>query len=217
MKKRRRPYSSPLRAAQVQETREAILRSVAVWMQKRPHDELTLNGVARHAGIERRTVHRHFQTKEALLAAFWTWISERLSPRTWPRTCEELVAGPRQVFAAFDGEEGLVRASLHSAAGRDMRLAEVAERRAAFREALREAVSGASPGERRNLECIAHVLHSAAAWEAMRDYAGASGQEAGGAASWALGILTNAVRRGIASELGAGAVPRRPTRGTEAS
>jgi AcrR family transcriptional regulator len=169
-------------------------------MQRKPHEELTLEGIARLAGIERRTVFRHFPTKEALLAAFWSRINLKLSSRPLPATLAELTAAPRETFTAFDAEEGLIRASLHSGAGREMRLAGVAERRRAFRESLREVTRTASVAERRNLECAAHVLYSAAAWETMKDYAGVSGREAGAAASWALAVLAEAVRRGSSRE-----------------
>lgn len=190
-----RRYHSPLRAAQAGETREAILRGVASWMQRKPHEKFTLEGIARLAGIERRTVFRHFADKDALRAAFWEWINRRILPRILPASLEELRQAPRATFAAFDGEEALIRASLHTAAGRQMRLARVPDRRRAFRDALREVTRSATATERRNLECAAHALYSAAGWETMRDYAGVSGREAGAAAAWALTVLTEAVRK----------------------
>lgn len=194
----RRPYSSPLREAQARETRERILEGVAAWLQLERADDLTLDAIADEAGVERRTVFRHFATKEALLEAFWVWINQRLTPRTLPATLEELLAAPRETFARFDDEAGIIRASIHSRAGRAMRLAAVPARRDAFREALRPVTRGASARDRRRLEALAHLLYSAAAWETMRDYAGLSGAQAGDAASWALDVLVEAVRRAAA-------------------
>jgi AcrR family transcriptional regulator len=198
-KKTTRRYSSPVRAARVQETQDRILRAVGQWMQQNPGTEFTLDVIALRAGIERRTLFRHFPTKEALLAAFWRWINHRVAPRALPGSLAELIAAPAEVFAAFDAEEGLIRASLHTQAGREMRLAEVPARRQAFRDALRGMNAPASAADRRHLECITHALFSAAAWEAMRDYAGVSGREAGAAVSWALRVLTDAVGHGAAS------------------
>lgn len=195
MNKRPRPYHSPLRAARARETREAILAGVATWMQRRPGETFTLDGIARLAGIERRTVFRHFATKEHLLAAFWERINHKVAPQILPASLAELLAAPRETFARFDAEESVIRSSLHAQAGREMRLARAPARRQAFRAALREVTHCASSTERRHLECVAHALYSAAAWEAMRDYAGVSGKEAGAAVSWALGVLTEAVRR----------------------
>lgn len=191
-----RSYSSPLREARAQETRERILAGVADWMQADGAGEFTFDAVAEKSGVERRTIFRHFATKEALLEAFWVWINHRIAPRTLPASLEELLAAPRETFARFDTQENVIRASLHSPAGRAMRMAAVPARRAAFRDALREATSGASAADRRRLEAVAHALYSAAAWETMRDYAGLTGAQAGDAAAWALGILADAVRHG---------------------
>ena len=189
----RRSYVSPLREARALESRERILEGVSLWRQRGAAGEFTLDAIAATAGIERRTVFRHFATKEALLEAFWGWINHRLAPRTLPDSLPDLVDAPRETFARFDEHEGVIRASLHTSAGRAMRLASVAARRKAFRTALAAATAGASRTDRRRLEAVAHALYSAAAWEAMRDYAGVTGAEAGDAASWALSILTEAV------------------------
>lgn len=192
----RRTYTSPVRAAQAADTREKILTGVAAWMRNDAHGEFTFEAIAQAAGVERRTVFRHFPTREALLAAFWGWINQHVTPRTLPESLADLVAAPRETFARFDEQEGVVRASLHTPAGRAMRLAAVPARRAAFRAALHEVTHGAPAADRRRLEAVAHALYSAAAWEAMRDYAGVTGAQAGDAAAWALELLTAAVRTG---------------------
>ncbi len=194
MKKTTRSYTSPLREARAHETRERILAAVAAWMRDDAHGEFTFDAIAEQAGVERRTVFRHFETREALLEAFWVWINQRMLPSTLPSSLAELVDGPRQAFPKFDEEDGVIRGSLHTRAGRAMRLGSVEARREAFHQALREVTRGASAADRRRLEAVAHALYSAAAWETMRDYAGVDGREAGDAASWALGILCDAVR-----------------------
>lgn len=190
----RRTYRSPLREARTRETRERILQSVAAWLQLDPPAPFTLDAVARQAGVERRTVFRHFETKEALIQAFWSWINERVTPRTLPNSLEELITAPRETFARFDDEEGVIRASLHTPTGRAMRMTAVPARRETFRAVLHEATRGLSAADRQRLEMIVHLLYSASAWETMRDYAGVDGAQAGDAASWALGILIDAVR-----------------------
>jgi AcrR family transcriptional regulator len=192
----RRRYSSPLRQARALETRERILAAVAAHMRRDQHADFTLDTIARDAGVERRTLFRHFATREALLEAFWVWINERVTARTLPASLDELLAAPRETFARFDDEDLVIRASLHTQAGRAMRMAAIPARRQAFRDALHDATRGASAADRRRLEAAAHALYSASAWEAMRDYAGITGAEAGDAAAWALAILVDAVRGG---------------------
>lgn len=195
----RRGYRSEVRQEKARQTRERILEAVGAWMKQRPQEELTFDGLAALARVERRTIFRHFPNKEELLAAFWASINHRVTPHVLPESLGDLHAAPREIFEKFDAQEGLIRASLHSSAGRDMRLGQVAARRKAFRQALRASTSGtARTTEQKYVEWIAHVLCSAAAWETMRDYAGVSGREAGAAASWALEVLTAAAgqRRG---------------------
>lgn len=193
-KPKRRSYVSPVREARARETRERILQGVAAWFQQDAPEAFTLEAIAREAGVERRTVFRHFATKEELLAAFWQWINARITPQILPGTLQALIAAPRETFARFDAEEGVIRASLHTAAGRAMRLQAVPARRQAFRQVLRDATRGARATDRRRLEAVIHALYSASAWEAMRDYAGVSGTQAGDAASWAMQSLVDAVR-----------------------
>lgn len=193
--RKRRSYASPLREAKARETRERILAGVAEWMRRDPQGDFTFDAIAKQSGIERRTVFRHFATKEALLEAFWIWINQRVTPRTLPESLDELIAAPRTTFARFDDQDGVIRGSLHTPTGRAMRMVAVPARRAAFTTALREVTTGASPADRRRLEAVVHALYSASAWETMRDYAGVSGAQAGDAASWAIDILVDAVRR----------------------
>lgn len=47
-----------------------------VWLE-RPFDELTLEAVSEVAGVSRQTVHRHFGSKEELLAAVAAWRSRQ--------------------------------------------------------------------------------------------------------------------------------------------
>lgn len=196
MKKTPRTYSSPLREARATETRERILAAVAAWLQDDAHGAFTFDDIAERAGVERRTVFRHFESREAMLEAFWAWINARVSPQALPTSLAELVDGPRLTFPKFDEEEGVIKGSLHTREGRAMRLGVVDRRREAFQLALREATRGASAADKRRLEAVAHALYSAAAWETMREYAGVDGKQAGDAASWALAVLCNAVREG---------------------
>lgn len=182
----RRRYSSPLRQAQAGETRERILGAFAELVAEAGDREVSFEELGRRAGVERRTVFRHFPTRADLLAAFWVWINRRLSPQALPEQLEDLRTLPPQVFAGFDRHENIIRASLHTKAGRAMRLAAMPERRRRFRAALAEVSAPLPPSERRALQGVVHLLYSAAAWETLKDYCGMSGREAGRTVAWAL-------------------------------
>ncbi len=191
----RRVYSSPLRARQTEETRECILAALERCLERSDASDVSIEAVAQDAGVERRTVFRHFESREAMFDAFWTWFNARLDLRLAPSSPRELTQAPRATFARFDDTEGAIRAGLHSPSGRAMRARSTPARREAFAQALAPALKGCSEAERRRVTALAHLLHSAPAWEVMKDFGGLTGPEAGEAASWALELILSAVSR----------------------
>jgi AcrR family transcriptional regulator len=167
-----KPYHSPLRRAQAEETRQRLLRAAARLLEDDPDSPLAFADLARAAGVQERTAYRHFPSKEALLDAFWAWVNERAGFAAFPGSEADLVEQPKVVFAGFDRVEGVVRASLVSRAGREMRLRRVPERRAAFARSLADATLGLDPGRARQVLAVVQALYSAPAWQAMRDSPG---------------------------------------------
>jgi AcrR family transcriptional regulator len=191
----KRTYSSPLRAAQAEGTRERILAALEKLLSDLPEAEVSFDTIATEAGVERRTVFRHFETRDALFDAFWVWFNAHHGLVTTPRDQNDLIEAPRQAFARFDVTEGVIRASLHSASGRAMRQRAVPARRAAFAAVLAPATAGMPADEAARLMALAHLLYSAPAWEVMKDFGGLTGTQAGEAASWALRLILSASSR----------------------
>ncbi|MER8577085.1 TetR/AcrR family transcriptional regulator, partial [Mesorhizobium sp. M1338] len=156
-------------------------------------DEITAEAIAEKAGVQRRTVFRHFATKDDLLAAFWPWLNARIGAITSPQTLQELLDGPRTAFPRFDQHEAAMRVALHSRTGRDMRMGTVLDRRRHFAHALNAATAKLPAAETRRIEALAHLLFSASAWEVLKDYGGLDGAQAGETASWALELILSAV------------------------
>lgn len=190
-----RKYESPLRQAQAEDTRRRILAAVARLFEIAPEEALSFDAIAAQAGVQRRTVFRHFANKDALLGAFWAWTNQQVALRTWPETEVDLVAMPPVTFAGFDRHEGLIRAALTSRSGREMRLRANAERQAAFRGSLADATRGLNPGRAEQAAAVVQLLYSASAWHTLREYWGLGGREAGEAVAWAIGALLDALRR----------------------
>ncbi|WP_149587074.1 TetR/AcrR family transcriptional regulator [Tabrizicola flagellatus] len=185
-----RPYRSALREEQAKATRERILAATIELMQA--EEDASMDAIARAAGVERRTVFRHFETREALLAEAFQWLNDRLGVTIAPGDPAALAQAIREGFARMDSLEGAVRAGLHSRAGRDMRLSQLPRRRAAFSASLAPVTANLSPAEKARIEALAHLLYSAAAWEVLKDYGGLTGAEAGQTAAWALERLLSA-------------------------
>ena len=192
-----RAYNSPLREEKARATRESVLEALhALLEDATTPDEIGFDAIARRAGIERRTVFRHFATKNDLYAAFWPWLNARIGVSPTPQDLADIVDGPRRAFQKFDAHDAAVRAALHSRTGREMRAGAVESRRILFAKALAPVCDTLPPEEARWVEALAHLLYSASAWEVLKDYGGLSGAQAGEAASWALEVILSAITEG---------------------
>ncbi|MEB3044751.1 TetR/AcrR family transcriptional regulator [Rhizobium mulingense] len=189
-----RKYSSPLREQQALATRERILRATLDLLNVNPFGDISMDDVAKSAGVERRTVFRHFATKEALFDAFWIFINEGMNAQTLPSTLDELVHAPIDMFQQFDKNQGVIRASIHTPAGYAMRMRRIAARRKAFKQCFTAAEMEPASENGKRAEALFHLLYSAGAWEILKDYAGLTGQEAGEAASWAMQVILKAAK-----------------------
>ena len=194
-KKPARSYESPLRRAQADETRSRILAALAELVAEGGEGNVNFDVLAKKSGIERRTVFRHFPSREELLHAFWLWINQRVTPQSLPEKFDDLLSLPAVTFAGFDQNQGIISASLHSPWGRQMRLAALPVRREKFRQAVRDGLGDAAATDQQSLEAIAHLLYSATAWETLRDYCGLNGREAGKTVAWAMKTLREALQR----------------------
>jgi len=192
-----RAYNSPLREEKLRETRESILSALASLIESADSpDEIGMDAIADKAGVQRRTIFRHFESKDELLRAFWPWLNARIGTSIRPESPKDITEGPRQAFPLFDTHEAVMRAALHSRTGREMRARTIAVRRKNFSEALGPALAGLPHEQAQRVQALAHLLYSASAWEVLKDYGGLDGTQAGETASWALELILSAVRSG---------------------
>ena len=189
-----RAYNSPLREERSRETRDAILVALFDLMKEAgAPDEIGMEAIAQRAGVQRRTIFRHFASKDELLVAFWPWLNQRIGASIAPASPRDIADGPRQAFPLFDAHEQVMRAALHSRTGREMRMGMVATRRKNFAAALGPALASLPPDQARKVGALAHLLYSASAWEVLKDYGGLDGAQAGETASWALELILSAI------------------------
>lgn len=182
-------YMSPLRQGYAAQTRERILDAAIAALNDGAPEQLTIAGVAKAAGVTERTVYRHFATREDLLKAVWPRMQARMGMSGFPQDVATLIATPQKVFPRFAAEEGSVRASMASEAGREIRRSANPERQKAFLGCVREALPDLDANTRRRRAAVIQLIGSAHGWAAMKDYWGLSAEDAGQAAAEAIGLL----------------------------
>jgi AcrR family transcriptional regulator len=167
--KARSRYHSPLRQAQAAATRDRILAACASLMQSGA--DLTYSAVALAAGVQERTVYRHFPAKADLQTGLWEWITSRLTHTDFaPRTTDELVADMRNAFAGFDASAPLVQSMLHSPQGVEVRVRQQPARREMFRACVDSAAPRAPAEVRERAAAALQVLYSAPSWDLLRTF-----------------------------------------------
>lgn len=158
-------------------------------------EDVTFRALAQVSGVPERTLYRYYPSKDALLAAFWIWLNDRLGMPPPPRSPRELIDNIATIFAAFAAGEPLIRAMLHDPHGRATRLAYAEARRQRLRDALGPVLTPLDGPARTRLLASVQVLISAAGWETMKDYGCVTSQEAADAAQWAVAALIAAAGR----------------------
>jgi AcrR family transcriptional regulator len=167
---RRAVYESPLREAQALATGEQILAAVAALIETGA--EPTYAAIAKQAGVQERTVYRHFPSKEELYEKFWWMVVDARLGRTGfdASTLDELVRDVETTFAAFDRNAALVTEMLHSRHGLAIRLRQNDRRTAMFQRVVKSELPHADAATRRRAAAVTQLLYSGMAWHAMRAY-----------------------------------------------
>jgi AcrR family transcriptional regulator len=72
------PVRRPRRKRDPEGTREAILQAAGEVLAQDGKEGVSVAQVAQRAGVNRGTAYQHFQTREQLIEATTSWVSERL-------------------------------------------------------------------------------------------------------------------------------------------
>jgi len=182
-------YLSPLRQQYMAQTRERILDAAMAAIRKEGIEALTIAQVAKDAGITDRTVYRHFQTREDLLKAAWQRMQARIGLSGFPQTVDSLLAAPAALFPRFQANEGVVRASMYSQAGREVRASANPERHKAMLACVAEALPNLDQASQRRRAAVIQMLGSSHGWACLKDYWGMDTEEAVRTATEAIAIL----------------------------
>ena len=125
------------------------------------------------------------------MKAFWKWQLEKSGGATVidPETVEDLMTNIKRLFSSLDADEGVIRAVLSSAEGRDVR--KIANR--ARQEHMLKFVTRLNPdlSERDRHSSASGIVSvcSVPSWLFMRDNCGYDGKRAGEAAALAVRLI----------------------------
>jgi AcrR family transcriptional regulator len=190
----RRRYHSPLRRQRAAETREriisagtALLHDHAVWNWR----ALTVRGIARRAGVNERTVYRHFENEAALREAVLERLEEEAGVDLEGLELEEVQAVTARIFehvSTFPLEPRIqLDATLMAASRRQ-------------REALFAAVEPHTRkwphADRALAAAMMDVLWSMTSYERLVADWKLDPEEATRGATWVMGLVEDAIRNG---------------------
>jgi AcrR family transcriptional regulator len=95
-------------------TQKLILSSAIELLEQSSVNEVTVRGVAKHAGISERTVFRYYATRDEFLDAVALEATRSMQTPPPPDTLEELIVYPKTLYSRFEEKAALVKAALHT-------------------------------------------------------------------------------------------------------
>jgi AcrR family transcriptional regulator len=190
----RRRYDSPLRRQRAAETRDrivsagaALLHGFPVWNWR----ALTARAVAERAGVNERTVYRHFPSERALRDAVLARLEEEAGVDLEGLTLEgvgEITARILEYASAFPLEPRTERDETVAAAN--------ARQREALLDAVTHATAGWNTDDRTTAAAMFDVLWSVVSYERLVSDWGLAPKQAIGAITWVIGLLREAIEAG---------------------
>jgi AcrR family transcriptional regulator len=192
-------YRSPLRASQVDTTRERIADAVfAVFQKHGGQEDITFKGVAKEAGVTEMTVYRHFANKEELLRALWQRTNALIGIDI-PDSIAALTGRNQDLHVAYENLAPLILANITSKQGREMRLSNKSSRQKAFLKIANEVNPDLSPKEKRRVAAVLQLLQSSYAWDSMRSNWDMSPKEIAEATLMAINSVISTTNRKVKS------------------
>jgi AcrR family transcriptional regulator len=186
-----------LRSRQAALARTTILEALLRHLKAGDADNVSMDDLAREAGVSRRTLYRYFPTRDDLLAGAAEWIRDDVLQLPVGIGEEGIVESFRRAAARLEQHPRVARALLRTETGQALRTGYRAARVAAIRDALKREVPGLS---RRELDRAAGVLTylcSSSAWITIQDESGLDASGAQAAVAWAIESLLARLRDGV--------------------
>ena len=192
--RQRRRYHSPLRRQRAVATRERIIASGAELLHGFPvwnWSALTVRAVAERAGVNERTVYRHFADERELRDAVLSRLGEeaRVDLEGLELSgLRDLTARIFEFVSTFPLEPRTPRDSTLSAAGR--------RNREVLLAAVTESAPDWSPNQRALAAAMLDVLWGVASYERLVADWGLDPKDAIRGVTWVIGLIEDAIQRG---------------------
>lgn len=187
-----RSYDSPMRRQRASETRERIVTAGCRILQSssvRDWRALTIRGVAEQAGVNERTVYRYFGNEKGLRDAVMHRLEQQAGIDLEDMGLEDVAEMTARIFAHVSSYPLRPKPPL------DPTLADANLRqRSALFAALADATAQWSERDRFATAALLDVLWSVATYERLVSDWEMDSDEAIRAATWAIDLITNAVR-----------------------
>lgn len=195
---------APLRDRQSAVAIHAVFEALVRHLETGDVDEISMDDIARDAGVSRRTLYRYFPTRTDLLAAAGDWIRDEFLGLPVEIGDEGIVGSFRAAAKRLEQHPRLARALLHTATGRTVRSGYRGERADAIRRAVQREVPGLARGELDRAVGVLTYLCSSRAWIAIQDDSGLSAAAAQSAVVWAIESLLAQLRASAHAKLKGG-------------
>ena len=188
-----RPYSSPVRKRQAEETQQRILEALARQLGRPDAVDVNVTEAAKEAGVSVRTVYHHFPDRAARVEALAEWTRDALGPVDHPLdTADDIPGFTRAAYARAARQEAFWRIGMVPGLSSDVRRARHGRVRGRIRELLDEIGAPGPETERATAAII--LLESPEGGVVLVDMLGLSFVEAADAAAEAITAIIHQLR-----------------------
>ena len=190
----RRRYDSPVRRRQVAETRARIVGAGVELLHGTPSwswRALTVRAVAERAGVNERTVYRHFANERELRDAVLARMEAEAGVQIEALTLDDLRVVTDRIFRYVASVPVRARTTSEPTV-----VGAAVRQRAALLRAVTDASDGWSDGDCRIAAAALDALWNVAAFEQMVLGWGLEPEAAAAGIGWAVGLVADAVRQG---------------------
>jgi AcrR family transcriptional regulator len=184
-------YDSPLRREQAEQTRSRIV-DAAVELVVGGAEGLTMQEVAKSAGVALRTVFRHFPTRDDLLDAVWLVLLARMGDAPDLETLDDLTRFVPELVDRYGAMEEQIRGVMFAKTFVSSRQRLGSERARKMRKAVAAQFTGGDERGRAMAASAAYTLTVPLVSIVLKEACGISSVEAGRASAWAIRVLAKA-------------------------